>query len=119
MYKVLKPCEDSYKIAGEAIKQGKVIIVPTDAVTKLRDFRQSPQDKPLSLIIDKNEIEKHCTVKKETYKRHINILLPGKVSFLINKNGKIFETLFQTVMQFVYSGRIMRLAVYTKKAGLF
>jgi hypothetical protein len=29
---VLKPCEESYKIAGEAIKQGKAIIVPTDAV---------------------------------------------------------------------------------------
>ena len=104
MYKVLKPCEESYKMAGEAIKQGKVIVVPTDAVyavvcdafnkeavTKLRDFRQSPQDKPLSLIIDKNEIQKYCTIKNETYKRLMNILLPGKVSFLINKKGKIFE----------------------------
>ncbi len=103
MYKVLKPCEETYKLAGEAIKRGKVIVVPTDAVyavvcdafnkeavERLRKIRQSPQDKPLSLIIDKKDIHKYCHIKNETYKSIIDALLPGKVSFLINKKGNIF-----------------------------
>ncbi len=103
MYKVLKPCAETYKLAGEAIKRGKVIVVPTDAVyavvcdafnkeavERLRKIRQSPQDKPLSLIIDKKDIHKYCHIKNETYKSIIDALLPGKVSFLINKKGNIF-----------------------------
>lgn len=103
MYKVLKPCEESYKIAGEAIRQGKVIVVPTDAVyavvcdafnkeavDRLREIRQSPSDKPLSLIIDKDEIEKFCVIKDESYKKIIDLLLPGKVSFLMKKKGEVF-----------------------------
>lgn len=104
MYKVLKPCKESYRMAGEAIKHGKVIIVPTDAVyavvcdafnadavRKLRELRQSPADKPLSLIIDKKEIDKYCVVKNDLYNRVIDALVPGKVSFLMEKRGKEFE----------------------------
>jgi L-threonylcarbamoyladenylate synthase len=104
MCKVLKPGKDTYKLAGQAIKQGKVIIVPTDAVyavvcdafnkeavARLREIRQSPEDKPLSIIMDKAEIENYCIVKNDLYKRIIDALLPGKVSFLMNKKGIIFE----------------------------
>jgi L-threonylcarbamoyladenylate synthase len=102
---VLKPTPENFKIAGEAIKQGKVVIAPTDAVyavlcdafnqkaiTRLRELRQSPADKPLSLIIDKKEIEKYCLVKNDTFRKMIDCLLPGKVSFLIDKKGEIFES---------------------------
>lgn len=104
MYKILKPCEDTYKIAGEAIKQGKVVVVPTDAVysvvcdafnkeavARLREIRQSPADKPLSLIIDKAEIEKYGVIHNERFKQMLEVLLPGKVSFLVQKKGDIFN----------------------------
>jgi len=103
MYKVLKPCEETYRIAGEAIKQGKVICVPTDAVysvvcdafnkeavERLREIRQSPADKPLSLIIDKKDIEKYGIVHNDKFKKMMDVLLPGKVSFLMKKNGDVF-----------------------------
>lgn len=104
MPRILKPTPENFKIAGEAIKQGKVVIAPTDAVyavlcdafnreavARLRELRQSPADKPLSLIIDKQEVEKYCIIKNDTYRKMIDALLPGKVSFLIDKNGDIFE----------------------------
>jgi L-threonylcarbamoyladenylate synthase len=104
MPNILKPTPENFKIAGEAIKQGKVVIAPTDAVyavlcdafnpeaiARLRELRQSPADKPLSLIIDKQEIEKYCIVNNDTYRKMIDVLLPGKVSFLIDKQGEIFE----------------------------
>ncbi|MFZ5989300.1 MAG: L-threonylcarbamoyladenylate synthase [Bacillota bacterium] len=104
MYKILKPCEETYKLAGEAIKNGKVIVVPTDAVyavvcdalneeavKRLREIRQSPNDKPLSVIIDKKDIEKYCEVKNDDFRRIIDILLPGKVSFLMKKTGSEFQ----------------------------
>ncbi len=104
MYKVLKPCKETYRLAGEAIRQGKVIVVPTDAVyavvcdafnekavSRLREIRESPGGKPLSLIIDKNDIEKFCEVGNDLLKEIIEVLLPGKVSFLINKKGDVFK----------------------------
>jgi len=104
LYKVLKPCKETYRLAGEAIRQGKVIIVPTDAVyavvcdafnrdavNRLRELRQSPGDKPLSLIIDKREIDKYCVVKNDVYSRMIDVLMPGKVSFLMEKRDRVFE----------------------------
>jgi L-threonylcarbamoyladenylate synthase len=104
MPRILKPTPENFKIAGEAIKQGKVIIAPTDAVyavlcdafnpeavARLRELRQSPGDKPLSLIIDKNEIEKYCMIKNDAFRKMMDALLPGKVSFLLEKQGEIFE----------------------------
>lgn len=104
MYKVLKPSEETFKLAGEAIKQGKVIVVPTDAVyavvcdafnedavARLRTIRQSPAQKPLSIIMDKDVIEEYAILEDNTHKMIIDELLPGKVSFLLKKKGKVFE----------------------------
>lgn len=104
MYKRLKVSEESFKIAGEAIRQGKLIVVPTDAVyaivcdavnkeavEQLRKIRQSPLNKPLSIIMDKDRMEEYCIVKNDNYKKIIDELLPGKVSLLMNKKGEVFE----------------------------
>jgi len=104
MSNILKENESSFIKAGEAIKNGEIIVVPTDtvyavlcdannpqAVRKLRKIRQSPNDKPLTLIIDKEAIKKYCLFKNSEYPKMLDALLPGKVSFLLNKKGKIFE----------------------------
>lgn len=102
--KIFKICDETFKLAGQAIRAGEVIVVPTDAVyavvcdannkdavEKLRKIRKSKDDKPLSIIMDKNQIKNHCIIENETYKKIIEELLPGKISFLLKKNGNIFE----------------------------
>ena len=92
MYKILKQNEDSYKIAGKLINDGNVIVVPTDtvyavicdannseALKNLRDIRQSPSDKPLTLIIDKKDISNYCEFKNSEYEKLVDELLPGRV----------------------------------------
>lgn len=102
--KIFKISDKTFEIAGEAIRNGEVIVVPTDAVyavvcdannksavEKLRKIRKSNDKKPLSIIMDKNEIKNYCVVKNDIYEKMIHELLPGKVSFLLNKKGNIFE----------------------------
>ncbi|MGE5370667.1 MAG: L-threonylcarbamoyladenylate synthase [Solirubrobacterales bacterium] len=104
MYQLLKAGEEAYLAAGEAIRQGKVIVAPTDAVyallcdannpdavARLREIRQSPTDKPLSLIIDIKDIDTYCQIRHEAYGDMMRALLPGKVSFLLHKKGPVFE----------------------------
>lgn len=102
--KIFKISDETFKIAGQAIRDGEVIVVPTDAVyavvcdannkkavEKLRKIRKSKNDKPLSIIMDKKEIKNYCIIQNQTYENMITELLPGKISFLLNKNGNIFE----------------------------
>lgn len=102
--KILKLSEETFKLAGQAIRDGEVIVVPTDAVyavvcdannekavEKLRRIRKSNETKPLSIIMDKKEIKNYCIIQNETYEKLMEELLPGKISFLLNKNGNIFE----------------------------
>jgi len=102
--KVYKVSDEAFKIAGQTIRDGEVIVVPTDAVyavvcdannknavEKLRKIRKSKDDKPLSIIMDKKEIKNYCVIKNEIYDKVMSELLPGKISFLLNKNGDIFE----------------------------
>lgn len=102
--KIFKISDETFKIAGQAIRDGKVIVVPTDAVyavvcdannksavEKLRRIRKSKEDKPLSIIMDKKEVKNYCVIENDTYEKIMTELLPGKISFLLNKKGNIFE----------------------------
>ena len=41
--------------------------------------------------MDKKEIRNYCIIENETYEKIMTELLPGKISFLLKKNGNIFE----------------------------
>ena len=101
---IYKVSDETFKKAGQAIRDGEVIVVPTDAVyavvcdannknavEKLRKIRKSKDNKPLSIIMDKKEIRNYCIIENETYEKIMTELLPGKISFLLKKNGNIFE----------------------------
>lgn len=102
--KVYKVSEEAFELAAQAIKNGEVVCVPTDAVyavicdannkgavEKLRTIRKSKDTKPLTLIINKDDIPKYADISNDIYKRMIQELLPGKVSFLLKKKGDIFN----------------------------
>lgn len=102
--KVYKVSEEAFELAAKAIKNGEVVCVPTDAVyavicdannknavEKLRKIRNSKDTKPLTLIINKDDITKYADIKNSTYEKVVQALLPGKVSFLLKKKGSIFN----------------------------
>lgn len=102
--RIFKVCDETFKLAGEAIKRGELVVVPTDAVyavvcdannknavEKLRSIRKSKDSKPLTLIMDKKEVNNYCVFKNSVYEKMIMELLPGKISFLVKKKGNIFE----------------------------
>ena len=102
--KVYKVSEEAFELAAEAIRKGEVVCVPTDAVyavicdannksavEKLRRIRNSKDTKPLTLIINKDDIAKYADIINDTYEKLIQELLPGKVSFLLKKKGDIFN----------------------------
>ena len=99
-----KLSEEAFELAAEAIRKGEVVCVPTDAVyavicdannksavEKLRRIRNSKDTKPLTLIINKDDIAKYADIINDTYEKLIQELLPGKVSFLLKKKGDIFN----------------------------
>ncbi|MGB7969370.1 MAG: L-threonylcarbamoyladenylate synthase [Methanobacterium sp.] len=100
------PDQDKIKIARMAMKDGSIIIYPTDtvygiganvfdekAILKIFSIKKRPLNKPLSICISRIEDIKHVAkmdVKAETIIRN---LLPGPFTIILKKNANISSLL--------------------------
>jgi L-threonylcarbamoyladenylate synthase len=96
-YQVLKPGPREFEMAGQAIRDGKIVCVPTltiyvlvcdafnaRALGKLRAMRNSPADKPITIVMDKSRIAEFAEID-ERQQRIIDIFSPSPVSFYVQK----------------------------------
>ncbi|MGB9201606.1 L-threonylcarbamoyladenylate synthase [Methanobacterium sp.] len=100
------PDQDKIKIARMAMKDGSIIIYPTDtvygiganvfdekAILKIFSIKKRPLNKPLSICISRIEDIKNVAkmdVKAETIIRN---LLPGPFTIILKKNANISSLL--------------------------
>ncbi len=96
-YQILKPGPEEFKLAGQAIRDGKIVVVPTltiyvlvcdaydaKALEKLRAIRNSPADKPITIVMDKSRIGEFAEIN-DRQQRIIDIFSPSPVSFYVQK----------------------------------
>jgi L-threonylcarbamoyladenylate synthase len=102
MIPILPVNKETFKIAGQAIRDGKIICLPTatiyilacsvfckDAIAKIRAMRNSPEDKPLTVVMSKSQIKKYALLTSREQKI-IEVLLPSPVCVYVNKkNNKL------------------------------
>jgi len=99
-YQILKPGKKEFELAGQAIRDGKIVVVPTltiyvlvcdafnvQALEKLRAIRQSPADKPITIVMDKSRIAEFAEID-ERQQRIIDIFIPSPVSLYVQKKEK-------------------------------
>lgn len=96
-YLILKPGHEEFELAGQAIRDGKIVVVPTltiyvlvcdaynpRALAKLRAIRNSPADKPITIVMDKSRIADFAEID-ERQQRIIDIFIPSPVSVYVQK----------------------------------
>jgi L-threonylcarbamoyladenylate synthase len=96
-YQILKPGKQEFELAGQAIRNGKIVVVPTltiyvlvcdafnaQALEKLRAIRNSPADKPITIVMGKSRISEFAEID-ERQQRIIDIFLPSPVSLYVQK----------------------------------
>lgn len=96
-YQILKPGKKEFELAGQAIRDGKIVVVPTftiyvlvcdafnaKSLEKLRAIRNSPADKPITIVMDKSRIAEFAEID-ERQQRIIDIFLPSPVSLYVQK----------------------------------
>lgn len=97
MYQVLKPTEESFEIAGKALRDGRLVVAPTytvyaivcdafneQALGALRRAQGSPADKPITVVMDGETIARYASIT-EREQRIIDVLLPAPVCVFVNK----------------------------------
>lgn len=96
-YQILKPGPKEFELAGQAIRDGKIVVVPTltiyvlvcDAfnakvLEKLRAIRNSPADKSITIVMDKSRVAEFAEID-ERQQRIIDIFIPSPVSLYVQK----------------------------------
>lgn len=96
-YQLMKASQEAYEQAAQAIHEGKIIVMPTltiyvlvcdafndSALKNLRAIRHSPQDKPITIVMDKTKIPEYA-VLDERQQRIIDIFSPSPVSMYVQK----------------------------------
>lgn len=96
-YQVVKASQLAYEKAAQAIHEGKIVVMPTltiyvlvcdafnaAALNNLRAIRHSPQDKPITIVMDKTKIPEYA-VLDERQKKIIDIFSPSPVSMYVQK----------------------------------
>lgn len=99
-YQIMKISQDAYEKAAQAIKEGKIVVMPTltiyvlvcdafndAALKRLREIRHSPSDKPITIVMDKTKIPEYAVID-ERQKRIIDIFSPSPVSMYVQKKKK-------------------------------
>ncbi|MEN6347823.1 MAG: L-threonylcarbamoyladenylate synthase [Syntrophomonas sp.] len=96
-YQILNPGPEEFEMAGQAIRDGKIVVVPTltiyvlvcdaynaKALEKLRAMRNSPANKPITVVMDKSRIAEFAEID-DRQQRIIDIFSPSPVSFYVQK----------------------------------
>lgn len=97
MIQLLSANSDSLKIAGDAIRDGKLVVLPTytiyvlacsafapEPLAKIRAIRHSPADKPLTVVIPKDKIQQYARLDARE-KKIIDVLLPAPACLYVTK----------------------------------
>jgi tRNA A37 threonylcarbamoyladenosine synthetase subunit TsaC/SUA5/YrdC len=97
---ILSATPEAYQKAPQAIRDGKIVVMPTltiyvlvcdafneTALKKLRAVRNSPADKPITIVMDKLKIPEYAIVD-ERQKEIIDIFSPSPVSMYVQKKKK-------------------------------
>ncbi|MGE5396080.1 MAG: L-threonylcarbamoyladenylate synthase [Chitinophagales bacterium] len=95
--RILRPDAEGFRVAAQAIKDGKIVIVPTytiyvlvcdafnaEPLAKLRALRKSPADKPITIVMDKTRVPEFAEVD-ERQRKIMDIFLPSPVSLYVQK----------------------------------
>ncbi len=96
-FEVLQPSEETFKLAGQAIRDGKIVVVPTltiyvlvcdafnpEALARLRKMRCSPADKPITIVMDKSRVGEYACLD-ERQQKILDIFSPSPVSMYVQK----------------------------------
>ncbi|MBC3889212.1 hypothetical protein GH810_12895 [Acetobacterium paludosum] len=96
-YQLLKAGQQAYEVAAQAIREGKIVVMPTltvyvvvcdafncNALNRLRAIRHSPSNKPITIVMDKTKIPKYAVID-ERQQRIIELFSPSPVSMYVQK----------------------------------
>lgn len=102
-YQIFQPGPREFELAGQAIRDGKIVVVPTltiyvlacdafnaRALAKLRAIRNSPADKPITIVMDKSKIPEFAQID-ERQQRIIDIFNPSPVSLYVQKKNNALD----------------------------
>lgn len=97
---IIKASPKAYQKAAQAIRDGKVIVMPTltiyvlvcdafnaSALKRLREIRHSPADKPITIVMDKLKIPEYAVID-ERQQQIIDIFSPSPVSMYVQKKAQ-------------------------------
>ena len=98
--KILEKNSLNYELAGKELKNGKLIVFPTDtvygiganykdseAMDKIYEYKNRDRNKPLILLISKQEyLEKIADFDKNKLKKIADEFWPGALTLILNKN---------------------------------
>ncbi|MDP2842362.1 MAG: L-threonylcarbamoyladenylate synthase [Acetobacterium sp.] len=97
---IIKASPKAYQKAAQAIRDGKVIVMPTltiyvlvcdafnaSALKRLREIRHSPADKPITIVMDKSKIPEYAVID-ERQQQIIDIFSPSPVSMYVQKKAQ-------------------------------
>lgn len=110
MQKVVEPTSVNIKKAADSIKNGGVVVCPSDcnlglavdpwnesAVRKTFEIKKRPDYKPLTLFISEpKDWKKYAEFNKETEEivdRIVNAFWPGPLNMILKKNAKVSNTM--------------------------
>jgi len=96
-YQIIKTSPEAYEKAAQAIRDGKIVVMPTltiyvlvcdafnpAALERLRAIRHSPADKPITIVMDKSKIPEYAVID-ERQRQIIDIFSPSPVSMYVQK----------------------------------
>lgn len=97
--------EKELKQCVETLKQGGIIVFPTEtvygiganaydehAVRKIYEIKQRPNEKPLSIMVSNiKEIEKYAIISNEIERKIIEKYMPGPITIVLKKKPGVFD----------------------------
>jgi L-threonylcarbamoyladenylate synthase len=127
--KVLEANPENIKLAAVIIREGGLVVCPTnsvygilcdankkEALDKIRKIRNSPADKPLTIVVAKQDIKKYAFVN-EREEKIIASLLPSPVSIFLQKKKDCFPDAIpheDTICIFWQNSEVLQLYNYAQ-----
>lgn len=97
--------EDELKDCINTLKNGGIVIFPTEtvygiganayckeAVKKIYDVKERPNEKPLSIMVPNiDEIKKYAEISDENEEKIINKFMPGPITIILKRKHDVFD----------------------------